>query len=404
MTNQRKWIDLSRFGVRLRAVPMNPLRGTALTVFEVFDRERARESLTMSHTAFWSAMNGVGFSRDSCVDAMVPGAGDGVAGSPEFVEGLRYFSARTSLSLSDVKTIIPGAGVGDVREMAIEDIVLAPDVSFGAAWGDLPAMMRPADAPVWVLRDPQNTPGYAASTDLADVAKMARVDRHVISPRRNERMLTILDQAQYRSNALVEYWVSQADALASGHGVDDVVHKVLPWALPLHVDRSGKVTALADVRLAIELRGVAPDGVVDPEVTQSSIATALVNHRDMRDAIVRERGLWEEWRRDPKALSDSPDLLWGSLSALAHHADTASRMSPTMSVPFPEEVFFSGQADREQRLNPLTAWAPPDVLEVSRWLEMQLAGGPASEAASGCATTHRLAARESLLRPRSVAY
>jgi len=258
-----QWFDLSRFGVALRVLPNSPLRGSALTVLEVRDDALYQRAVGWHEGISSDERRALRAGLNEAMGSL--GFGD----QPAYVQDpnteanvyLRFYSGRQSLSLREIKRLVPGTEVTDLRAMPVNEVAIRVELNpeVGVQWERfIDATLKDEAVGVWVpKRHPFDT-AWADAARIADLrpkgATISRCFNRVESGFLPDR----LDKAGYRSNALIGFYATRSAAIADGHAAVDLEQVDLPFAAPLWVTSGGQVVSVKDVRYCPEIMAEVP--------------------------------------------------------------------------------------------------------------------------------------------------
>lgn len=327
-----KWFDLSRFGAALKVVPNSPLRGVSLTCLEIFDQalftsgwksDGTREANKALQEAWRLSCAELGFGSVP-VTIREPQDGD----LPDSVSW-RLFSPQLKFTLRDMQALVPGVDASDLREMDEKDIALIAQAGIGMpqAWQQFVFdVLANEGNQVWTPKiNPFDKPWAQAET-FKEFRSRAQEEqdwssffthRGVVTFGQFDRML---DEAHYRTNALVPYYVDQGSAIADGWKAEELERVDLPYALPLWVSRSGQIQALRDIRYSPEVMDMEPKSYFG-RVNAGIVAGALRKAQLLTPMVRGHIEQWAKWAADPSSL-EMPDAFWGSITEIAsEHAD-----------------------------------------------------------------------------------
>jgi len=349
-----KWFDLSRFGAKLRVLPDSPLRGTSLTCLDIYDSQKFTSGWNWDHTeahrqslqdAWSEACQRLGFG------------GKGIVVYEDLPSGekqrmTRFVSSRLQFNLKDIQALVPGVELDDLVMMDVDEIALraAPAPEMPQAWQQFvqTVLAREAEG-VWTPKvNPFARPWSEAQTFAEFRHSKAEGSGNPLITRRglggSSQLRHALDEASYRTNALVPFYVDEATALADGWRPDEIEQVDLPFALPLWVTDKGQVQALQDVRFVPELMDADPIHYLGA-VKNGVVAGALREAQGI-GRLVRERmEQWARWAANPATL-DAPDSLWGTITEVAGaHADLCEKY-PTVITSGLDELSDGKQAER----------------------------------------------------------
>ena len=358
-----KWFDLSRFGAKLRVLPNSPLRGTSLTCLDIYDAQKFTSGWQWDHTvahrqelqnAWTEACGRLGFSgKPTVVYEDLPG--------DEKQRVTRYTSSRLQFTLKDIQALVPGVELDDLVTMEVEQIALraAPAPDMPQAWQQFVQNMLAQEAKgVWTPKvNPFSQPWAEAKT--FDAFRQSKVDggSSPIITRRglggSSQLRHTLDEASYRTNALVPFYVDEATALADGWRPEEIEQVDLPFAVPLWVTDKGQIQALQDIRFIPELMDAEPDHYLGA-VKNGVVVGALREAKGLASTIRQNMGQWAQWAANPAEL-EMPDFLWGTFTeVVSAHADLCEKY-PTVIASGLAELCDGKEAERrgQYRAKPL---------------------------------------------------
>lgn len=331
-----KWFDLSRFGAALKVVPNSPLRGVSLTCLEIFDQslftsgwklDGSLEGDRAKHEAWRQARSALGFGAVP-VTVREP-QGEGL---PDRVSW-RQFSPQLKFTLRDIQALVPGVEASDLREMDEKEIALAAEAGIGMseAWQQFVFdVLSKEGKGVWTPKvNPFDKPWAEAETFTEFRAKsQAEEDRSPFFAHRGVAIFgqfdRLLEEANYRTNALVPFYVDEGSAFADGWKPDELERVDLPYALPLWVSRSGQIQALRDIRYAPEVMQMEPKSYFG-RVPDGLVVAALRKTQSLIPMVRGHVEQWARWAADPASL-EMPDLFWGSITEIAsEHAEVLEK-------------------------------------------------------------------------------
>lgn len=336
-----KWFDLSRFGARLRIVPSSPLRGTALTCLDVYDDSAFTSgwqwdgTLTQRETlqdAWRDACTRLDFGHKSTTFQEKQPDG-------REVRIMRFVSPRLQFALKDIQALVPGVQASDLQEMEVEDIAwrVTPAPEMPEIWQQFANELLGHEAKgVWTPKVNPFAVPWKDAKRFEDAFREHQQSGHgnrLITRRGlggSAQMRFVLDDAGYRSNAIVPFYVDEAAALADGWRGADIEQVDLPYALPLWVTDKGQIQALSDVRFVPELMDTDPKHYLGA-VKNGLVVGPLREAKAVTAAFEREMQRWTAWAADPQSLQ-MPDLLWGSITeAVGAHADLCEKYPTVIS-------------------------------------------------------------------------
>lgn len=349
-----KWFDLSRFGAKLRVLPNSPLRGTSLTCLDIYDAQKFTSGWQWDHTdahrqelqnAWTETCQRLGFSgKPTVVYEDLPG--------DEKQRVTRYTSSRLQFTLKDIQALVPGVELDDLVTMEVDQIALrampAPDMP--QAWQQFVQNMLAQEAKgVWTPKvNPFAQPWAEAKTfdefrqSKADGGSSPLITRRGLGG--SSQLRHTLDEASYRTNALVPFYVDEATALADGWRPEEIEQVDLPFAIPLWVTDKGQIQALQDIRFIPELMDAKPDHYLGA-VKNGVVVGALREAKGIAETIRQHTGQWTQWAANPAEL-ELPDMLWGTITdVVAAHADLCEKY-PTVITSGLDELCDGKQVER----------------------------------------------------------
>lgn len=352
-----KWFDLSRFGAALKVVPNSPLRGVPLTCLEIFDQtlftsgwksDGMRETNKALQEAWRLSCADLGFGAVPVTIREPQGSG-----LPDRVSW-RLFSPQLKFTLRDMQALVPGVDASDLREMDEKDIALTAQAGVGMpqAWQQFVFDVLSNEATqVWTPKiNPFDKPWAQAET-FKEFRSRVQEERDW-SPFFTHRGVAtfgqfdrVLDEANYRTNALVPYYVDQGSAIADGWKAEELERVDLPYALPLWVSRSGQIQALRDIRYSPEIMDMEPKSYFG-RVNSGVVAGALRKARSLTPMVRGHIEQWAKWAADPSTL-EMPDAFWGSITEIAsEHADLHEKFPSLAGGANLELILDGAQAQR----------------------------------------------------------
>lgn len=314
---QINWFDLGRFGVALRVLPHSPLRGNALTVLEIRD-----QALYQSAVGWHEGMSDA--VRRSLRESLAGTMRDlGFGELPSYIPDpdrpgykfLRFYSGRQSLSLREIKRLVPGAEVTDLRPMPVNEVAIRPnlDPEVGVPWeGFIESTLKRESEGVWMPKKSAFDSPWADAPRIPDLRPTGDAINHNFRHVESGSLPGRLDAAGYRANALIGFYASKAAAVADGHGASDLEQVDLPYAAPLWVTRGGQVVAVKDVRYCPEIMGEHPSLLYGTNLKGGLAVAALRDIAALKPWLdVRV----DEWLEQMADETKRPDLgtLWQSL-------------------------------------------------------------------------------------------
>jgi Large polyvalent protein-associated domain 1 len=197
---------------------------------------------------FWVRMKALGFS-----DQTVPLYTQKPDG--DHVRGFRAFSTRTAYGLADLQTLIPALTADAFVETPVAALVISKEVDPRAkeAWEAFSASRLALEGRgLWVLKSPPFGDNYAEAPTISEA--LGSIDKHpLVTPYSMHALVSKLEKAQYRANALTAYYPDLNSALKAGLGLEDVQPMDAEFVMPVAVERGGRILALKDVRYCPEL-------------------------------------------------------------------------------------------------------------------------------------------------------
>ncbi|WP_323025772.1 LPD1 domain-containing protein [Castellaniella sp.] len=340
-------------------MPNSPLRGTSLTCLDIYDQDAFRagwkdgaqeagQASGASKQERWDkALALLGFS------AKATSLYEKNAGGEE-VRVLRFVSPRMQFTLKDIQALVPGAQIGDLRDdMDVEEIALraVPAAAMPQAWEQLAREVLAREAVgVWTPKvNPLDVPWTEAQPlDQFFQAHQQGGQANRLITRRglggSSHLRHVLDEAGYRMNAMVPFYLDEPSALADGWRAGEIEQVDLPYALPLWATDKGKILALSDVRFVPELMDAEPMHYLGG-YERGLVAQPLREARLVAEVFERQMRQWEAWAADPQSL-ELPDFLWGSITeAMSAHADLCAKY-PTVITSGLSELSDGKEATR----------------------------------------------------------
>ena len=364
MEKQIKWFDLSRFSAALKVVANSPLRGIPMTCLDVsaeptFTKHVHGEPDVSTSEGFkdhrrrgqewWDQMKELGFNA-----------------RPEFYEqtdesrgrAFRLYSDRQTFTLAEMQSIVPGVTADDFKLMPVSEIVHRTDVpaEMAADWKRFAETVLAHEAvSVWA---PKNNPfekPWAQARDLNEVMNESlRGNRSTLfgSDPASRWFVSELSKFRYRENALTAFYADQEAATAAGHSPDDLEEVTLPYALPLWVEKSGRIVALKDVRHVPEVLVLPPKNYVGPAAPNAPGEGLVVNLlREARavEAVYREEvPKWRTWKESADPV-DREALRTSLQQVIGTDARFAARFPVACS-------YIDKVLDADDRMKPLEQW------------------------------------------------
>lgn len=348
-----KWFDLGRFSAALKVMPMSPMRGIAMTCLEVKDEptfakfvhgeisDNADEE-TLRNTrerskGWWEGLKQLGFStRADFYEQTDESRG----------RAFRIYSDRESFSLTEMQRIVPGITADDWKTMPLSAIVHHPEWSTEhvPAWkhfaekvlanesiGVWTPKTNPFEKPFSEARPIDEVWAQAVSRAAGGNSGPGRSPLLGSDPAGRGWMGNNLTKANYRENALVPFWVDKESALADGVASNDLKQVDMPYAMPLWVERNGRVVALRDVRYMPEIMDLPPHTYVGSVTLEGQgLVTALLREAKHVEAVYREEmPAWKAWSESSDPLDK--DAVEASIRRMAEAAALFGRKFPLAS-------------------------------------------------------------------------
>jgi hypothetical protein len=312
------WFDLSRFGVALRVLPHSPLRGSALTVLEIRDNDLyqravgwhegiSHEERSALREGLHEAMQDLGFSLQASYVNDPHDAGRSF---------IRFYSSRQSWSLREIKRVVPGAEVTDLRPMPVNEVAIRHDLQpeVGVTWERfIDTTLKQEAVGVWVPKQyPYDTP-WADAVSIEDLKpKGARLNR-CFNRIESGFLPDHLGKAGYRSNALIGFYATMEAAVADGLAASDLEQVDLPYAAPLWVTRGNQVVAIKDVRFCPEIMAELPELLYGDSPKGGLVVPALRAVAALQPWLESRVGDWHAMLADETQRPDV-DTLWQSIN------------------------------------------------------------------------------------------
>lgn len=312
------WFDLSRFGVALRVLPNSPLRGSALTVLEIRDGEAYQravgwhEGISDSERrtlreGISEVMRGLGFGEQP---AYIP---DPAQQGHHF---LRFYSGHQSLSLREIKRLVPGAEVTDLRPMPVNEVAIREDLKpdVGAHWERfLGSTLKHEAVGVWVPKQNPYETSWADAKTIAELKPAGEGMNRNFNRIESGFLPDRLGKAGYRANALIGFYASRAAAIADGHAAAELEQVDLSFAVPLWVTRGNQVVAVKDVRYSPEIMAEYPNLLYGVDPKGGLVVPALRDIEALKPWLEARVAAWIEQMADP-AQRPGVDALWQSIN------------------------------------------------------------------------------------------
>jgi len=369
-----KWFDLSKFGAALLVMPKSPLRGVAVTCFEIrdrdlyqrmygwpTDREASADERRVLRENFTRAKQELGFCEHPQPVSL------GSYESNDVKQYLRFFSTKTEFSLSELRRLCPGLDAGDLHDMPVDEIRLMTKPGEGidnewAAFAD--TILAVENKGVWTpVTNPFDKP-FADSADLPAVAprllrqKFPLLGGNTVS--RHYGMSDRLHQANYRQNALVPFYADLESAQTDGWKREDLQQADLPYAAPLWVTGTGQVIALKDVRFAPEIMDTGPEQYYRIG-SGGLIISAIREAKAIAPAVAESVESWRKWGESPDTL-EIPELLWRSICEVVSASEELRQRHPYLPSDV-QHMVDRTEAERggSVRTRPLTEITEGDI-------------------------------------------
>jgi hypothetical protein len=346
VANDIQWFDMSHLGAALRVVPLSPLRGVAMTCFEITDRELHQ---AMYDKGVAALANGV--TQDSRTFEAGQSAREawdkarqalGFTGMPQVIFGEdnksnvhRFYSSKTEFTLTELRGLVPALQASDLKAMSRDDIALTkqPDARSWGKWVAFTKNVLQNEAVgVWTPKaNPFDKP-FGDSPPLSEANPSFKrepfklIAKNVIATYHG--LGELLDRAAFRQNALVPYYSDLDAATADGWARNDLKQVELPYAIPLWVTKAGQIIALADVRYAPELMALEPE-IYFNRCENGIIVSPIRDAKSVGIAIAPEIEKWMAWGAQPQTL-DSPAVLRESLAMVLQACEELRRKYPRL--------------------------------------------------------------------------
>lgn len=299
---QIKWFDLGRFDAALKVVPNSPLRGTSMTCLEVrneptFVQKTLGDAPGRQVMQEWrDQMQELGFSM-----------------RPEFYEktdesrgqAFRLYSGRTTFTLAEMQRIVPGVTADDFKLLPVAGIVHQQtlDPEMAGNWKQFAEQVLSKEAvAVWAPKaNPFDKPWSEARhiDELWRVASEKNNSSPLVRNGPSSRWFgSELSNANYRENALTGFYADQVAALADGLQADEIEEVTMPYAMPLWVEKGGRIVALKDIRHVPEMLSVPPQKYMAAAVgnTEGIVVNLLRQSRGVEAVYREEVPKWREWK------------------------------------------------------------------------------------------------------------
>ncbi len=339
-----KWFDLSRFGAAIRVVPNSPLRGNALTVLEIRDQALYQSAVGWHegigdaerralHDRLAQALRDLGFGERASYIPDPDRAG---------YRFLRFYSGRQSLSLGEIRRLVPGAEESDVRPMAVNEVAIRPEINpeVSAKWAEfIETTLKHEAVGVWVLKKSAFDKPWAEAGGIPDLKPTGEAVNHSFRHVESGFLADRLNTAGYRSNALIGFYASKAAAIADGHRAVDLEQVDLPYAAPLWVTRGNRVIAVKDVRYCPEIMGEYPSLLYGNEPKGGLVVPALRDIEALKPWLDARVAEWlgqfsdEAKRPDLETLWHSVDEAVVKMAAVGHAHSKLYNVSGIAEVP-----------------------------------------------------------------------
>lgn len=309
-----KWFDLQRFQAALKVVPNTPLRGITLTCLEVVDQEAftkfvheyidAPSDASLNDRAeLWRAnLTALGFStRPEFFDR----------GDSSETRGFRLYSERSTFTLAEMQTIVPGVTADDYALMPLSRIIRGGDVlpEMAEEWKRFAESSLANEAvKVWTTKvNPFDKP-YGQARLMSQVwdeySNAGGRFKGLDADPTTRWFAGVLERGLYRENSLIGYYPDEQYALAAGHDRNELQQVTLPYALPLFVERTGRIVAFKDVRYAPEVIAQRPRTVVGraADTGESLAVQPLLSMREVAAVFAEEAAKWKQWHESESAV------------------------------------------------------------------------------------------------------
>jgi hypothetical protein len=342
------WFDLSRFGVVLRVLPNSPLRGSALTVLEIRDNDVYQRAIgwhegisgadrTALREGLHEAMKALGFGLQP---SYVPDPSDP---NRSF---MRFYSGRQSLSLREIKRLVPGAEVTDLRPMAVNEVAIRHDLrpEVGVTWERfIDTTLKHEAVGVWVPKQyPYDTP-WADAVSIEDLKPKGATLNRFFHRVESGFLPDHLNKAGYRSNALIGFYATREAAVADGLAAADMEQVDLPYAAPLWVTRGNQVVAIKDVRFCPEMMAELPDLLYGDAPKGGLVVSALRAVAALNPWLESRVAEWHTMLADEAKRPDL-DEIWQSINEAVGKLATVSyghaklyAVSSSMMIPYNDQ-------------------------------------------------------------------
>lgn len=381
MEKKIKWFNLSRFGAALRVIPNSPLRGVAMTCFEISDRDLYQkmyskddafnEDIKARNDAWFQAKSDLGFSENghTIYDA----------NSHPII---RFYSYKTEFSLSELKRLAPDLNASDLIEMPVSDIALTinPTAELSDQWAVFSKDILSKEAiAVWTPKvNPYALP-FAKSSPITDASPVTKKEPFALLGSNQVALFygmgDKLHRAGYRENALIPFYVDVESAKEDGWDQADLYQVDMPYAAPLWITKAGKIIALRDVRFAPEIMEHGPEQYYHRLGKGGIIVQAIRESKKVGVEITPEIERWKAWGKEPESLIE-PDLMWASIAHVVSVIGELKQRHPRLPSDI-KHLTTDGKDDnlrKELRAKPLIDMTAADirllVLEASRYVLM----------------------------------
>lgn len=287
-----KWFDVSSWGAKLKVLPANQMRDRAITCIDVTNKDLFREKITQNTDEGWKQLSAA-LVKAQFQDTPIAGWDD-ATGRKTY----RFFSAKQDFSFSELRAIFPGLETSLLIDMPKDRIIESPEVGGDSrrAWEEFTLF---ADASLVYTPKINHfaATSYEESKSLKEVkseltkSELFRgVDISLYS-----RMDEILGSAQYRSNALIEYYPDLDSALRDGrYGENDLKKVKLPYVAPIWVDDNNRVIGVLDIRHCPEMLAYHPSYFYG-HGGRSFVISALLDAKEVRSKLEETLNKWNVW-------------------------------------------------------------------------------------------------------------
>lgn len=331
-----KWFDLSRFGAKLSVLPKSGARLHTVLRLEMphsrlwdAEQERVAEtdpSVMQTHGRFEfrRALTDLGFSEMKSRRLASPTQEVFDQHGDEYVTFVAE-AVRDTIKLSELQRLMPGLSASDVVEMSPEQVMVQQDdvQGYEALWEGLRRAMVNDAVGAWApVRSPWEQPG-GKPVPIVEALMLAGLGLDSATRDRSIPASLALhaDQLGYRSDALVTYYLSEADAQADGLREGEYERVGFAASVPLMVAGDGKVVALRDVWDMRDLRRVlSPREALGIELESTKGLSSIISEglrakQRVRTEVNEAMHALGEWVDTPRLLEgESSDRIWGELS------------------------------------------------------------------------------------------